>query len=82
MLSREPVWEYHLSECFCFKLHAWLFGNSSRTEPDAMLNIQVKSEISFHFSDWKKVQVLLTHLDELVVVNVPLGQLTLMQTFV
>lgn len=78
----EAVWGYHLSACFHSELHAWLFGNSSRTEPAAVLYIQVKLVISFCFYDWRKVSISLTRLDEFVAVNVPLGQLILMQTFV
>jgi len=34
-----------------------------------------------NFSDWQNVSILLTHLDEFVVLNVPFGQLILTQTF-
>lgn len=83
MFSVGPVWGYiTFLQAFFFKVQAWLFGNSSRTEPAAMLNVQVKLVISLHFSVWRKGSILLTHLDESAVVNVPLGQLTLMQTSV
>lgn len=41
----------------------------------------MKSLITLHFSDWQNVSILLTHWDESVVLNVPFGQLILMQTF-